>query len=221
MGLEPTTFGTTIRHSNRLSYIHRFRPQSRNFANRCANVIRFLVCASDFARKLFEPATGVSGKERRIPARTGTGGTDGIDFRRNDSRSRLLFRQKHPDDVPVDRPASPNAAGRKAPPHAADGRSPAFAGSSAVRRTAHPRSAHLSNGSGELSRRRISQKRCKRVSLRSSFSASTTAPRTSCSGRTEPVVCFCALLFPTSAAPKPAARQCSNKFDIAPAYSYL
>ena len=24
MGLEPTTFGTTIRHSNRLSYIHRF-----------------------------------------------------------------------------------------------------------------------------------------------------------------------------------------------------
>ncbi len=27
--------------------------------------------------------------------------------------------------------------------------------------------------------------------------------------------------FPTSAAPKPAARQCSNKFDIAPAYSYL
>ena len=38
-------------------------------------------------------------------------------------------------------------------------------------------------------------KRSKRVSLRSSFSASTTVPRTSCSGRTEPVVCFCALLF--------------------------
>ena len=38
-------------------------------------------------------------------------------------------------------------------------------------------------------------KRCKRVSLRSSFSASTTVPQTSCSGRTEPVVCFCALLF--------------------------
>ena len=38
-------------------------------------------------------------------------------------------------------------------------------------------------------------KRSKRVSLRASFSASTTAPRTSCSGRTEPVVCFCALLF--------------------------
>ena len=25
MGLEPTTFGTTIRRSNRLNYIHRFR----------------------------------------------------------------------------------------------------------------------------------------------------------------------------------------------------
>ena len=29
MGFEPTTFGTTIRHSNRLSYIHHIDP-SRN-----------------------------------------------------------------------------------------------------------------------------------------------------------------------------------------------
>ena len=29
MGFEPTTFGTTIRHSNRLSYIHHFDSISR------------------------------------------------------------------------------------------------------------------------------------------------------------------------------------------------
>lgn len=29
MGLEPTTFGTTIRHSNQLSYIHRMIRFSR------------------------------------------------------------------------------------------------------------------------------------------------------------------------------------------------
>ncbi len=29
MGLEPTTFGTTIRRSNRLSYIHRFGLQNK------------------------------------------------------------------------------------------------------------------------------------------------------------------------------------------------
>gem|GEM_PF-3911705 len=68
-----------------------------------------------------------------------------------------FFRQNIPTMFRVDRPASPNAAGRKAPPLAAGGRSQAFTGTSAVRRTAHPRSAHLSNGSGELSRRRISQ----------------------------------------------------------------
>jgi hypothetical protein len=30
MGLEPTTFGTTIRRSNRLSYIHRFGVQNKS-----------------------------------------------------------------------------------------------------------------------------------------------------------------------------------------------
>ena len=60
------------------------------------------------------------------------------------------------------------------------------------------------------------------VSLRSSFSASTTAPRTSCSGRTEPVVCFCALLFPTSAAPKPPPLgNVRINSTLPPAYSYL
>ena len=29
MGFEPTTFGTTIRHSNQLSYIHHLDPVSR------------------------------------------------------------------------------------------------------------------------------------------------------------------------------------------------
>ena len=29
MGFEPTTFGTTIRHSNQLSYIHHFDSISR------------------------------------------------------------------------------------------------------------------------------------------------------------------------------------------------
>ena len=30
MGFEPTTFGTTIRHSNQLSYIHHFRSVSES-----------------------------------------------------------------------------------------------------------------------------------------------------------------------------------------------
>ena len=38
MGLEPTTFGTTIRRSNRLSYIHRVTVE-RSY--RDANVIYF------------------------------------------------------------------------------------------------------------------------------------------------------------------------------------
>ena len=38
MGFEPTTFGTTIRHSNRLSYIHHIR---LDLSNRCANIEGF------------------------------------------------------------------------------------------------------------------------------------------------------------------------------------
>ena len=38
MGFEPTTFGTTIRHSNRLSYIHHVR---LDLSNRCANIEGF------------------------------------------------------------------------------------------------------------------------------------------------------------------------------------
>ena len=38
MGFEPTTFGTTIRHSNRLSYIHHVR---LDLSNRCANIDGF------------------------------------------------------------------------------------------------------------------------------------------------------------------------------------
>ena len=41
MGFEPTTFGTTIRHSNQLSYIHHLD----SFLNRCANVIQIFVSA--------------------------------------------------------------------------------------------------------------------------------------------------------------------------------
>ena len=44
MGFEPTTFGTTIRHSNQLSYIHHLD----SFLNRCANVIQIFVSAKHF-----------------------------------------------------------------------------------------------------------------------------------------------------------------------------
>ena len=33
MGFEPTTFGTTIRHSNRLSYIHHLDFGEKNHSN--------------------------------------------------------------------------------------------------------------------------------------------------------------------------------------------
>ena len=34
MGFEPTTFGTTIRHSNRLSYIHHLDFGEKNHSNK-------------------------------------------------------------------------------------------------------------------------------------------------------------------------------------------
>ena len=64
-GLEPSTSGTTIQRSNRLSYIHHFDPRSRNSANRCANVICFFGLCKDFARKL-SCAEG-AGPEKRKP----------------------------------------------------------------------------------------------------------------------------------------------------------
>ena len=156
--------------------------------------MRFFGLCKDFARKLFEPATGVSGKERRVPACTGTGGADGIDFRRNDSRSRLLS-PKHPDDVPC-RPSGVAERCRQESPAPCGGRTLAgihrYLGRSADSTPTF--GASIERIRGTFAETHLA-KRCKRVSLRSSFSASTTAPRTSCSGRTEPVVCFCALLF--------------------------
>jgi hypothetical protein len=39
MGLEPTTFGTTIRRSNRLNYIHRFGVQIKPKISISQNII--------------------------------------------------------------------------------------------------------------------------------------------------------------------------------------
>ena len=50
MGLEPTTFGTTIRRSNRLSYIHRLTV-TRSY--RVANVIFFFGTCKKIGRKIF------------------------------------------------------------------------------------------------------------------------------------------------------------------------
>ena len=50
MGLEPTTFGTTIRRSNRLSYIHHVDTHS---SYRDANVIRFFGPCKIFGLKIF------------------------------------------------------------------------------------------------------------------------------------------------------------------------
>ena len=49
MGLEPTTFGTTIRRSNRLSYIHRV---DTHLSYRDANVIRFFGPCKIFGLKI-------------------------------------------------------------------------------------------------------------------------------------------------------------------------
>ena len=44
-GFEPTTLGTTILYSNRLSYIHHLDP----FPNRCANIRTFFYSPKFFA----------------------------------------------------------------------------------------------------------------------------------------------------------------------------
>ena len=61
MGLEPTTFGTTIRRSNRLSYIHRVTVV-RSY--RDANVIYFFGPCKNFARKI---APGDKMTVRHVP----------------------------------------------------------------------------------------------------------------------------------------------------------
>ena len=54
-GLEPSTFGTTIRRSNQLSYIHHVDTHS---SYRSANVIHFFGLCKKIARKIFFPASG-------------------------------------------------------------------------------------------------------------------------------------------------------------------
>jgi hypothetical protein len=49
MGLEPTTFGTTIRRSNRLSYIHRFGVQNKSKISISQNFGFLFSCQSMFA----------------------------------------------------------------------------------------------------------------------------------------------------------------------------
>ena len=48
MGLEPTTFGTTIRRSNQLSYVHHI---SHFLSNAGAKIIPILILCKDIAKK--------------------------------------------------------------------------------------------------------------------------------------------------------------------------
>ena len=68
MGLEPTTFGTTIRRSNRLSYIHRVTVE-RSY--RDANVIHFFVRAKKTVKNLRENAPGDKMAGRTVPLSPG------------------------------------------------------------------------------------------------------------------------------------------------------
>ncbi len=47
MGLEPTTFGTTIRRSNQLSYVHHL---SRFLSNAGAKIIPILILCKNIAK---------------------------------------------------------------------------------------------------------------------------------------------------------------------------
>ncbi len=50
MGLEPTTFGTTIRRSNQLSYVHHVK---HFLSNAGAKIISILILCKNIAKKIF------------------------------------------------------------------------------------------------------------------------------------------------------------------------
>ena len=68
MGLEPTTFGTTIRRSNQLSYIHHIR---HFLSNAGAKIISILKPCKNYAKKIsvFLFCTGSCGSFRVVNAR--------------------------------------------------------------------------------------------------------------------------------------------------------
>ena len=50
MGLEPTTFGTTIRRSNQLSYVHHVK---HFLSNAGAKIIPILILCKNIVKKIF------------------------------------------------------------------------------------------------------------------------------------------------------------------------
>ena len=70
MGLEPTTFGTTIRRSNQLSYIHR---KTRNIFSYCgANIITIIQCCKP-TLKIFTVARPTENRQPITENRYNTG----------------------------------------------------------------------------------------------------------------------------------------------------
>ncbi len=219
MGLEPTTFGTTIRHSNRLSYIHRFRPQSRNFANRCANVIRFLVCArispenySNRRRAFREKSAGFRRvQEPAEPTESISAGT---------IREAGFFRQNIPTMfLSTVRRRRTLPAGKPRPMRRTDARRHSPVARPFGGQHTHVRRIYRmdqGNFRGDASRKTMQASFPSLLVFRLYDCTPDVVLRQNRTGRL-----FLCPAFPTSAAPKPAARQCSNKFDIAPAYSYL
>ena len=65
MGLEPTTFGTTIRRSNQLSYIHRVCPDLPS--EQRANLIHFSIIAKFYPTFSFKIYAGLEIGDRFVP----------------------------------------------------------------------------------------------------------------------------------------------------------